>query len=392
MSIGLYLSLFTILCSVPGAGASSYRSGDRIPLMDFLESLAVQSGYTLRVPLDIEGEVVIQKDVTIDPRHALNQWLPREGYFCYLEPDSQVLVVSENLSKQAFPLTGPQARGLFRMAVSKMDSAGLDSVSTALRSLIGLDNRDPDFTLAQNPGRRYLLLMPDRIEVFDSRFVSEQIRSFLNENRAQLVDSPPLALETRVYNLHEVHQEGLLRDVLAEFFGGGGFIENNGDGTPSILYHTDSQLLVVRQTSRQLMRIDGMLKDPRYRIPQPPNRLVRKEIRVAPEGSEKLSDISHRQLEVERMARIFEVVLQEKGPSRQSAEGRIIPDPDEGTITVIDTPENIARLDDFLEYRPRSRSVGVSEGSGGVQFRVIEVKHRAIDEMARALQHIPFIP
>lgn len=392
MSIGVFLTLFTLLCSGLSAQSTTYQAGERVPFRELLGALAAESGYSLHLPAGIDGEVAIQREGMIYLQEMIDYWLPRWGFFCYRDAESQVMAINENLSKETFRLTKAQSKGLLRAATALMEAEDLETVSHALRVLFELEEEAASLSLIPATDRRYLFLFPDRLEVCDSRFVMDRIRNYFKNHQTGLAQSPPLSLDSKVFNLQEHYPEGLLQDLLSIFFGGGGFIENHGDGTPSIVYYSQTHLLVIRQTPAQLIRIERMVNEPRYNNLQPHLQLVRKEIRVAPEGSDRISDVAHRQLEVERMTRIFEVVLNENASPSNPTKSQVIPNPESGTITVVDTEANIARLEKFLEYRPRSRAVGVSEGNGGVQIRVIEVKHRAIDEMARALQHIPFIP
>jgi hypothetical protein len=241
-------------------------------------------------------------------------------------------------------------------------------------------------------------LRSEGLWINDSRQTVEKVATYLSRSGAKLRNAPPLRILHAVLKLRATRADSLIHAINERFYGGYGFIEDTWDGTPYLVLNPAAEILIVAHQSTVVAKIKELANSSPYQLPMPPLQLARRTFKTL--SKDEVTDFTpsgrdHKRKEMERMTRLFETILYEPGEREEAIyQGRrIFPNYETGTIDVVDTEENLKTLENYLTYRPKSPGTYVSRGSGGPPYlRVIEVQHRPVKDIARVLQHIPFIP
>lgn len=329
----------------------------------------------------VDGDIHALRTTEMTYREVLDRVLKLNGYNWKRDPGTNVIEVTRDIIPKRFPLTEEQYQALKRLAVDSMGGKETDDPSEALREVIlgKVEPKDIDATI---PGRKFFLSRQMmELVVIDSRHNVELVEQFINLYKAGSiqVDKKPLVVET--FKLPKTGGENLARIISLRLFGEAEFKSDFKDDQPYILYDEKTNILIIRQSPDKLELVKRLMRDSEFVKQVSEHELKARRFTVVP-AEDTRSDtpdaMLRRRKQVEFTKNVFKSLLYgDRSIEEAAAEGRVMyPDPDGGTIDVVDTSDNLRKVEEYLQGITENRYLN----------RVKVVLHRDVTELAYALQ------
>ena len=329
----------------------------------------------------VTGDIHALRTTEMTYREVLDRVLKLNGYNWTREPGTNVIEVTRDIVPKRFPLTEEQYQALKRLAMDSMGGKETDDPSEALREVIlgKVEPKDIDATI---PGRKFFLSRQMmELVVIDSRHNVELVEQFLNLYKAGSiqVEKKPLVVET--FKLPKTGGENLARIISLRLFGEADFKSEFKDDQPYILYDEKTNILIIRQSPDKLELVKRLMRDSKFVEQVSERELKARKFTVVPAEdtrSETPDAQLRRRKQVDFTKNVFRTLLYgDRSIEEAAAEGRVMyPDPDAGTIDVVDTADNLRKIEEYLQ--------GITENR--YLTRVVVVQKRDTLEMAYALQ------
>jgi type II secretory pathway component GspD/PulD (secretin) len=193
------------------------------------------------------------------------------------------------------------------------------------------------------------------------------------------VENQPLIVET--FRLPKTGGENLARIISLRLFNDSEFKSTFKDDEPYIIFDEKTNILILRHTPEKLELIKRLMRDSKF-VQQVTDRTLKaRKFTVVPAEdlrSETPDAQLRRRKQVQFTKQVFQSLLYgSQSIEEAAAEGRVMyPDQDEGTIDVVDTPDNLRKIDEYLQ--------GITETTQ--LTRTIIIQRRDVAELGYALQ------
>ncbi|MCA9446599.1 MAG: tetratricopeptide repeat protein [Candidatus Omnitrophica bacterium] len=333
----------------------------------------------------VDGQINALRTTELTYREFLDKVLKLNGYTWQRQPGTNIIEVTRDIITQRFPLTEEQYQALKRLAMGALGGKETDDYSEALREVV-LGKVETDEIKknidAQVPGRTFILnkfLL--ELVVRDSRYNVDLVRQFLDLYRRDEIDlvEPPMVVET--FRLPQTGGEDLAKIINLRLFGKAEIDTDFSDQDPYLVYDNESGLLMIRQTPEKLELVKRLMQDPKFIDKVVDRELKARKFTVVPAEDLRTDTpdaVLRRRKQVNFTKQVFQSLLYgSQSIEEAAAEGRVMyPDLDEGTIDVVDTPENLAKIQEYL--------TGITETTS--LSRVVEVRQRSVVDIANSLQ------
>ncbi|NUN94847.1 MAG: hypothetical protein HUU16_01625 [Candidatus Omnitrophica bacterium] len=329
----------------------------------------------------VDGDINALRTTELTYRQFLDQVLSLNGYAWKRQPGTNIIEVTRDLVSKRFPLTEQQYQALKRLAMDHLGGRETDDYSEALREVIlgKVEPRDIDATI---PGRTFFLSKFNlELVVRDSSHNVELVEQFLQlykTNQLQ-VENPPMLVET--FRLPKSGGENLARIINLRLFGDAEFKSEFKDDQPYLVYDERSGIMIIRQTPEKLELVRRLMRDPKF-VSQVTERELKARKFVVVPAEDRRSDtpdaVLRRQNQVNFTKQVFQSLLYgSQSIEEAAAEGRVMyPDLDEGTIDVVDMPDNLKKIEEYLS--------GITETTN--LTRTVLVRRREVVSLGLALQ------
>lgn len=328
----------------------------------------------------VDGEINALRTTELTYREFLDKVLSLNGYTWRRQPGTNIIEVERDLITQRFPLTEEQYQALKRLAMGQLGGRETDDFSEALREVIlgKVESRDVDAVI---PGRTFILnkfLL--ELVVRDSRSNVELVRQFLElyaRNQIDLVD-PPMIVET--FRLPKSGGSDLAKIINLRLFGKAEIDTAFTDRDPYLVFDEESGLLMIRNTPEKLELVKRLMQDPNFIDKVVDRELKARKFVVVPAEDLRTDTpdaVLRRRKQVNFTKQVFQSLLYgSQSIEEAAAEGRVMyPDLDEGTIDVVDTPDNLTKIQEYLS--------GITESTS--LTRVVEVRQRSVIDIGNSL-------
>ncbi|NUN97123.1 MAG: hypothetical protein HUU16_13205 [Candidatus Omnitrophica bacterium] len=360
--------------------------GTPIPLGALLARLEDETGLDLHLTSGVAGMVHSPTRAEISWEEFLGTILPDNGFLPYREPNGSRLVLSRDLGTHVFNLSSAQFRALTQGAASVVGGEEAPDFSKALALVIHRESSAKSVVIEAGDPHYSLSLSPRRLTARDTRKRLAAVEDYL-KRLAENPASPELALISDTIRPPTSRAEDVAWAIDEALYGGTGFEVTSEDDSPSLVFNPDTGALGLRHTARAVEAARRLASEPRFNPPPGPlNLRARKFVVVSNEDRFSSSPDAklRKSTQVAHTRRVFEGVLYSGGGIEEAAAaGRVLfANPERGTIDVVDTPENLRRLEEYLVSVPtEDNSI---RGSGGL-IRVVPIRHRPPEDIARVL-------
>ncbi len=329
----------------------------------------------------VDGEINALRTTELTYREFLDKVLKINGYTWQRQPGTNIIEVTRDIVTQRFPLSEEQYQALKRLAMGQLGGRDTDDFSEALREVIlgKVESREIDAII---PGRTFILnkFLLELI-VRDSRYNVELVRQFLDlysRNEIDLVD-PPMIVET--FRLPETGGEDLAKIINLRLFGKAEIETSFTDQDPYLVFDSDSGLLMIRHTPEKLELVKRLMQDPNFIDKVVDRELKARKFVVVPAEDLRTDTpdaVLRRRKQVNFTKQVFQSLLYgSQSIEEAAAEGRVMyPDLDEGTIDVVDTPDNLLKIQEYL--------TGITETTS--LSRIVDVRQRSVLDIGNSLQ------
>ena len=362
-----------------------------MPVQEVIHEFNKGEGAGIVLTGDIQAVLEVRADTQLSLDQLLNQVLPTNGFYTYRSSETGKVVVSRDLVDRYIPISREVNRGLRRAAAGILGSTDVATFSQALEKVLFGDDPATNLVVDWPERSLHLTTSPSALSLHDTRSRAVQIQDALHRLGQELAQTPPMPLVIEVLPLEQTTGQPFITALDEKVFGGTGFDGNSWDGTPYLAQDPTKRVLVIGHTRAGIDLARSLAGLTTYKVTPPALDLASRTYKTVP--NKLIRDLSisaayQRAQHVDTTVKIFETMLYDtEGKEQAIARGRvIIPHPDKGTIDVIDTPENLKKIDEYLQYQGVSAARNVELGSkpSYPQIRVIQVQHRAIDQAARA--------
>jgi len=298
-------------------------------LISFLDNLSVISGINFYVTSGVEA-TVDAKFVDTPLNEVLDDLLPPIGLKWSRKPGSDVVTITPDLQTKVFTLTSEEAAKV----KSLLESGDLKVL------LWGKDGtpkmKGVDLTLDEREGV---------LVSIDSAINIKKLEAFLKDLKSQ---APP-ALEYRTYRLREGEGpkvKSLLESILQA--------ETRAPYAPERKILLDDRDLIVKDTAQNIKRVEEILQDKGFIEKLRSDKLQIQTWTLVPKEALKQTPEYIRQFG-EWVVQVVSVMLYSKSTrSKAEAEGRRLwYDSPSMLLTVVDYPDNIRAVSDFINSLPQ---------------------------------------
>lgn len=329
----------------------------------------------------VDGDIHALRTTEMTYRQVLDKVLSLNGYTWRRQPGTNIIEVTRDLVTKRFPLTEEQYQALKRLAMDASGGKETDDSSEALRGVVlgKVESKDVDATV---PGRKFFLSKHlQELVVRDSRHNVEMVQQFLDlykQGNLQ-VENKPLIVET--FRLPKAGAQNLARIISLRLFGDAEFKSDFKDDQPYLVFDDKTNILIIRHTPDKLELVKRLMRDSKFVSQVSERELKARKYKVVP-AEDLRSDTPDAQLRRRKQVQFTKQVFQSLLYGSQSieeaaAEGRVMyPDLDAGTIDVVDTPENLRKIEEYLQ--------GITETTN--LTRTVIVQRRDVAELGYALQ------
>ena len=354
-----------------------------VSISNFLSTMGSVADLQIITGEGVEGDLHALRTTEMTYRQVLDRVLKLNGFEWTRQPGTNVIEVTRNIVPKRFPLTEEQYQAMKRLAMDSLGGKETDDPSEALREVVlgKVEPKDVDATI---PGRKFFLSRQMmELVVVDSPHNLELVEQFINLYKSGnlQVEKKPLVVET--FKLPKTSGENLARIISLRLFGQAEFKSDFTDDQPYILYDEKTNVLIIRQTPDKLELVKRLMRDSKFIEKVSDNELKARRFTVVPAEdtrSETPDAQLRRRKQVDFTKNVFRTLLYgDRSIEEAAAEGRVMyPDQDAGTIDVVDTADNLRKIEEYLQGLTENRYL----------TRVKLVMHRDVTELAYALENM----
>ena len=352
-----------------------------VSVNELLNTMAAIADLQIITGEGVDGEINAFRSTQQTYRQVLDRVLSLNGYSWRREPGTNLIYVTREIVSKRFPLSDGQYQALKRLAMGALGGKETDDLSDALREVIlgKVEDRDIDASI---PGRTFRLNKYLReLIVRDSKHNVELVEEFLRlySEDALDVEEQPMLVET--FRLPKSSGNNLAEIINLRLFGKAEFDTDFSDEDPYLVFDSDSGVLIVRHTPEKLDLVKRLMQDPQFIQDVMDRELKAKKFFVVPAedlATDTPDALVRRRNQVRFTERVFRALLYgTRSIEESAAEGRVLyTDEEEGTIDVVDTPENLEKINDYLQ--------NVSDSS--TTQKIYEVRNRTANDLAYSMQ------
>ncbi|HQP98309.1 MAG TPA: hypothetical protein PLY86_07645 [bacterium] len=316
-----------------------YETKGDSDVSDVLNTLSNLCGLKMVIGEDVAGKVNfrVDKDTTI--RQILN--LIQENYGFAWERKADTIIVKRGFKTRIFPLSEEQYKTL--KAILE-DPKTLEDSSKDLRTILyGADGS------MKMPGKE--LFLNDRtrsLVVTDSENNLAKVQEFLDHMPTIAAEDRPLV--TRIYQLHPEMAKKLYRIIELRLYQDvGQYGGLTGEGRR--LYLSPDNTLIVVDYPENIAIVEEILQDKQIQGDLEEGNLTAQHFAVTDmfDIGQREEDLDRRVQTTRMVVEVLEAMLYGTGKQEAILKGRrMFPNEERGTIDVVDTPENIKRVSDYL--------------------------------------------
>ncbi len=316
-------------------------SGDRVDVKQVISFLSNLSGLNAVMAENLEGKVAFDvKDTTV--RNVLN--LLQKEYGFIWKRDKDTIHVKRGFQTRIFPLTEGQYKTI---EVILNDPTTLEDTSRNLKDI--LYGPGEEFNV---PGKQlFLNRATNALVITDTEENLRKVEAFLKDMPTIIGDKTKAPVETRTYRLNEDIAKDIYEIVKVVLFKGQGAYDIT-DTRRQLYLEPNSSVLIVIDYPENIEEIEKILASQQIQDSVEEGDLYAKQFIITdvddvedtPEAYERRAEL------VNSVAEIVEKMLYgAKGIEAAKLSGRIcIPNPDRGTIDIVDSRDNIRRVDSYL--------------------------------------------
>lgn len=359
-----------------------------VPLLDLrdtdidnvLSLLGTISGFNIVAIAGVEGIITVNiRHKTV--REALDLILTPNGFKYEIKGND--ITVTTDFKTQIFPLSEVEYQKLEKILE---DPTSLEDPTKELRRLIygevGIPTV-PGKDLRLNPSTRSLV-------VTDTRENIDKVRAFLQDIPEFVKAKAPL--ESRHYKLDPESAKQVYQIIELQLYGEQGRRVLSADDPRLLVLEPETNILIVKDTIERLREVEAILNNQSLIERLKTQELIAKEFTISveerPEGVSLLDWQWRRQQEVNFVVDILNQMLYGyEGQEEAIAKGRRIfrrseqigPEMEDGKITVVDTPENIKKVENYLSQ---------AAGRGGAIIEAVHIMHADINALRDLLNRV----
>lgn len=352
-------------------------------LAEVLKTISTISGFNIVTGPGVHGMVTASVKPGVKLRELLDMLLTVNGF--HWERKGWDIYVTADLRTEIFPLTELQFRKLDQ--IGRRDDE-LQDPSVGLRDVVLGTNA----TLVGIPGCEFILSRQLlALIVTDSSQNLQKVKEFLSKLDDYVVDKPVYL--TKTFSLDPDIADDLYTFIHIQLYGTKEDVPFTADGS-YLLYDDKNNLLTIRDTPQNIKKVVNLIEDENII-----NRIRKKTLTArqfvvvgpAPPTVDKAAYRYRAEKQLAHFKTILEALLYgAEGREKHRAEGKMIKDymwvdDNDGDkygqveITIVDTPENITRAEDFLLGIGRDRDQ---------RIEVIRINHRSVDSLNAQLRSI----
>ena len=358
-----------------------------VPLLDLkdtdidsvLSLLGTISGFNIIATEGVEGIITVNiRNRTV--REALDGILIPNGF--KYDIVGKDITVKTDFKTRIFPLS---AEAYDKIAKILEDPSSLEDPTKELRRLIYGEvgvSTIPGKDLRLNPNTRSLI-------VTDTDENIQKVEAFLKNIPEFVRAKEPLI--SRHFKLDADSAKEVYKLIELQLYGELGRRSLSDDDPRLLILEPDTNIMIVKDTVEKIKEVEAILNNQALIEQLKREELIAKEFRISvepepPEGVSRTEWLYRREQEIGFITDILEQMLYGfEGHEEAIAKGRRIFKRSEynleqdGTITVVDTPENIKKVDSFLSQ---------SQGRGQVIVEPILIKHADINALRTLLDRV----
>jgi type II secretory pathway component GspD/PulD (secretin) len=358
-----------------------------VPLLDLkdtdidnvLSLLGTISGFNIVATEGVEGIITVNiRNKTV--REALDMILIPNGFKYTIA--GKDITVSTNFITKIFPLDEAAYN-----KVSKIleDPTSLEDPTKELRRLIYGEagvSPIPGKELRLNPNTRSLI-------VSDTEDNLAKVSAFLQNIPDFVQAKEPLV--SRHFKLDPDWAKQVYRLIELQLYGEIGKRSLAADDPRLLVLEPDTNIMIVKDTVNRIKDVEAILNNQALLEQLKREELIAKEFKISlepepPEGVSRTEWLYRREQEVSFVIDVLTQMLYGfEGQEEAIAKGRRIFKrgdynlEQDGTITVVDTPENIKKVEDFLSQ---------AQGRGQIIVEPLQIKHADINALRTLLDRV----
>ena len=358
-----------------------------VPLLDLkdtdidnvLSLLGTISGFNIVATEGVEGPITVNiRNKTV--REALDMILTPMGFKYNIS--GKDITVTTNFKTRIFPL---EAAAYAKVAKILEDPTSLEDPTKELRRLVYGELGEspiPGRDIRLNPNTRSLI-------VTDTDDNIKKVEAFLADIPAFVKAKEPL--ESRHFKLNPDWAKQVYRLIELQLYGEVGKRSLAADDPRLLILEPETNMMIVKDTIERIKEVEAILNNQALLEQLKREELVAKEFQISvepepPEGVSRTEWLYRREQEVNFVIDILTQMLYGfEGQEEAIAKGRrIFKRADynleqDGTITVVDTPENIKKVENFLSQ---------AQGRGQTIVEPVAVKHADINALRTLLDRV----
>ncbi len=315
-------------------------AGENLDIKDVLSTLSKLSGLNMVMGENLEGKVSFDvKDTTI--RNVLNLIQKQYGFIWHREKDT--IFVERGFKTRIFPLSEAQFKTIDAILT---DPSVLEDSSKNLKAI--LYGPSEEFNV---PGKQLFLNRATRsLVVTDTQDNLRVVEAFLKE-MPPIVGTAQRPVETRTYRLDRDISREVYEIIKLVLFKGQGAYDIT-DLRRQLYLEPNSNVLIVIDYPENIQEVEKILANQQITQGLEAGDLVAKQFQLTdiddvedtPEAFQRREEL------VTEITNVIQQMLYgREGVDAARLQGRmIVPNPARGSVDVVDTRENIRRVDEYL--------------------------------------------
>lgn len=350
-------------------------AGASLDIKNVLSTLSNLSGLNMVMGENLEGKVAFDfQNTTV--RQVLNHIQKQYGFVWKRVKDT--IYVERGFETRVFPLTEGQFKTLDAIL---LDPSILEDSSKNLRTI--LYGPGEEFNV---PGKQlYLNRNTHSLMVTDTKENLRKVEAFLSDMPVIGADFKR-PVETRTYVLDKEIAREIYEIIKLVLYQGQGSRDIT-DTSRQLYLEPQSSVLIVIDYPENIQKVEEILSQQQVTQQIKEGDLVAKQFQVTDidDVEDTPEALTRRQEFVEAIANIIEQMLYGAGTREEARlQGRmIVPNPFRGTIDVVDTRQNIARVEDYL-------NTVRGEASQDIFIESYPIMHVTVFDIADALGYMFF--
>lgn len=349
-------------------------SGGRVDVKEVISFLSNLSGLNAVMAENVEGQVAFDvKDSTV--REVLNLLQKQYGFVWHRDGDT--IFVERGFETRVFPLTEHQFKTLEAVL---NDPSVLEDSSRNLRTI--LYGPSEEFNVAGK--QLFLNRVTQSLVVTDTPENLRTVEAFLKDMPTIVGEQKPIV--TQVYNVDRAIAKDVYELVRLALFGDKGAYDLE-DTRRKVFLETGSSTLIVIDYPENIQVVEDILSDQSIISRLEDDELIAREFALTDvdDVEDTPEAYTRRELFVNKIYEIVEQMLVgREGLEQYKLSGRrLFSDPARGTLTVVDTPENVRRVEEYLN------SVR-GETTQDIIIESFPIKHVNVFEITDALGYLFF--